>query len=144
MLWNIENGKINGIMYWSKLCEQYNSNKNISHKKLNYNVCPFGSMSGLRYDMIFRLDLTWTYRVWFDNLPNFQMSYHCSNSTNPWINILLPNFETYSKYWYCLLLVIENNSWKTNNKFELKILGFKPLVSKVWNPSERLMHVKLK
>ena len=27
MLWNVENGKTNGITNWSKLCERYNSNK---------------------------------------------------------------------------------------------------------------------
>ena len=27
MLWNIENGKKNGITNWSKLCERYNLNK---------------------------------------------------------------------------------------------------------------------
>ena len=39
---------------------------------------------------------------------------------------------------------LENNSWETNDKFELKIFCFKPLVAKVWIPSEGLMHVNLK
>ena len=33
-----------------------------------------------------------------------------------------------------------HDSWETNDKFKLKILCFKPLVAKVWNPSKRLMH----
>ena len=27
MLWNVENGKTNGITNWSKVCERHNSNK---------------------------------------------------------------------------------------------------------------------
>ena len=39
---------------------------------------------------------------------------------------------------------LENNSWETNDKFELKIFCFKLLLAKVWIPSEGLMHVNLK
>ena len=39
---------------------------------------------------------------------------------------------------------LENNSWETNDIFELKILYFNPLVAKVWNPSEGLMQANLK
>ena len=34
----------------------------------------------------------------------------------------------------------KHDSWETNDKFKLKILSFKPLVAKIWNPSQRLMH----
>ena len=66
--------------------------------------------------------------------------------------VSLPKFYEYlNKYFgtkFRKLLKIstslENNSWETNKKFELSILGFEPFVAKVWNPSEGLMQSKLK
>ena len=38
LLWNIENGKINGITNWNKLCDWYNSNKLLNNNTIWINA----------------------------------------------------------------------------------------------------------
>ena len=73
MLWNVENGKTNGITNWSKVCERYNSNK------LEW-----------IHIIIFKL-------VWINPLGGFQTL--ATNGLNPSVfssNLLLASQELFS------------------------------------------------
>ena len=66
--------------------------------------------------------------------------------------VALPKFYEYLNKYFAtkfqklpkISASLENNSWQINKRFELNILGFEPLVAKVWNPSEWLMQSKIK
>ena len=121
-----------------------------------YNVCPFGNMPGVLHDIIVKIALGFVYIcsfertvIWFDNLSCYRMSYHCPNSSNPWINVLLQRLESYWKYRY---RVLSDNHQRTI--FEKLITNLNCIslafnrwwlkLKFIWNPSEGLMHAKLK